>query len=296
MCTIAFALQPTPAIALLVAANRDETRSRPTRSAGVWRDEAGHQILSGRDLQDGGTWMGCADNGRVALLTNIRPSDAAPRTFARSRGELCANWLRGGSLATWRASHRGDDFGGCNVVLGTLAPSSDEPAWWFLRNQVGAPTESDGSPQTLDETGWLSRPLGPGTYVVSNDNLDTPWPKALAMKEAMRLATHALPTQGDACDAPAPETQQALLAALQDRQTYAPTEQAMGPFDHVELTALSACFVDWQARDYGTRSSSLLWATTSQFTMREWCYDAKGMPMVGGGAAQTLACLPTTPR
>ena len=66
MCTIAFALQPTPAIALLVAANRDETRSRPTLSAGVWRDEAGRQILSGRDLQDGGTWMGCAHGGAAS--------------------------------------------------------------------------------------------------------------------------------------------------------------------------------------------------------------------------------------
>jgi len=44
-------------------------------------------ILAGRDLQAGGTWLGVSRSGRVAALTNFR-SGLPQRLDARSRGAL----------------------------------------------------------------------------------------------------------------------------------------------------------------------------------------------------------------
>jgi uncharacterized protein with NRDE domain len=96
MCLIAFAWRAIPGIRLLVAANRDEYHTRPTAHAAFWQD-APH-ILGGRDLQDGGTWMGVTRAGRFAALTNHR-TQTGPQTAMRSRGHLVAEFLRGSDPA-----------------------------------------------------------------------------------------------------------------------------------------------------------------------------------------------------
>ena len=70
MCLILFAWRSHSQHKLLVAANRDEFYARPTASAHFWHD-APH-ILAGRDLEQGGTWLGITSNGRFAALTNVR--------------------------------------------------------------------------------------------------------------------------------------------------------------------------------------------------------------------------------
>ncbi|HEY7767706.1 NRDE family protein, partial [Longimicrobium sp.] len=92
MCLIVLAIDQHPRHRLIAAANRDEFYARPTATAAWWSDAPG--VLAGRDLQEGGTWMGVTRAGRFAAITNYRET-APPRADAPSRGALVADFLRG---------------------------------------------------------------------------------------------------------------------------------------------------------------------------------------------------------
>ena len=90
MCLLIFAHQVCPGYPLVLAANRDEFHARETASSRFWPEHP--QVLAGRDLKAGGTWMGMTRTGRFAAITNYRdPSTGfdAPR----SRGELPLDFL-----------------------------------------------------------------------------------------------------------------------------------------------------------------------------------------------------------
>src|SRR5258706_11902709 len=84
MCLILIAHHADPRYRLVLAANRDEYFQRPTAAADYWSD-APH-VLGGRDLEQGGTWLGVATDGRSAAVTNFRDG-TSPRRVARS-GEV----------------------------------------------------------------------------------------------------------------------------------------------------------------------------------------------------------------
>src|SRR3954462_9371786 len=88
MCLLIVIHGLVPGMPLIVAANRDERRARPTipmtRLEGVGGELA---ILGGRDKLGGGTWLATNEAGVVAGLTN-RPLRDGPDTTKRSRGEL----------------------------------------------------------------------------------------------------------------------------------------------------------------------------------------------------------------
>src|SRR5438093_1093842 len=92
MCLIAFAWRSHPRYRLVVAANRDEYFGRPAAPAGFWDDHS--DVLAGRDLEAGGTWLGITLDGRFAALTNYR-NPADKKTGAPSRGALVADFLTG---------------------------------------------------------------------------------------------------------------------------------------------------------------------------------------------------------
>ena len=56
MCLIVLAWQVHADYPLVVAANRDEFFARPAAPAGFWADHP--DVLAGRDLQAGGSWLG----------------------------------------------------------------------------------------------------------------------------------------------------------------------------------------------------------------------------------------------
>jgi hypothetical protein len=86
MCTLVLMRRPGSAWPLLVAANRDELSSRPTRPPGRhWPDRA--DVVAGLDLQAGGSWLGINDHGVVAGVLN-RVGTLGPAAGKRSRGEL----------------------------------------------------------------------------------------------------------------------------------------------------------------------------------------------------------------
>ena len=87
MCLIALAIDQHPRFPLVVASNRDEFFDRPTERLGWWTPNPGvPEVLSGRDLQAGGTWLGLTAAGRIAMLTNVR--GGAADASAPSRGHM----------------------------------------------------------------------------------------------------------------------------------------------------------------------------------------------------------------
>lgn len=237
MCLIAFAIGTDPARPLLLAANRDEFFDRPTEPLHRWALPDGTGVVAGRDLRDGGTWLGVSEAGRVAMLTNVRSANPGP--CRRSRGELTTRWLQ--ASTDWDGLLAGidpGDYGGFNLVIGDLGTG-----FWAWVGNRNPERPHDEQPAPLRH-----RHLPPGVYGLSNAALDTPWPKTRRLKAALEAA---LSDEDEAL---------ALLSlALSD-----PNQTEIGtalPRTGVSLElerALSSPFVDMSDRGYGTRSSLVL--------------------------------------
>lgn len=268
MCLIAFAfgLADRGGPALRLASNRDEYYSRPTEPAHWWAD-ASH-AFGGRDQLAGGTWLAASRRGRVAAITNHR--NGLPAKAPRSRGTLVADFVRGHEpiAAYARAiARQSADYGGFNLVLVELGPA---PAAWYV-NDIGQ-----------------ARQLPPGIYGISNDRLDTPWPKVERLKA--RLAeTLGAGAAGLAPGALEPDLvpDERLFDALLDRDI--PPENLL-PDSGVGIAReryLSTAFIAPNGGGdvfggYGTRASTLVEARGDgriRFTERSW--NTPGAPAAG---------------
>lgn len=235
MCLIAFAIDADPACPLLIAANRDEFFDRPTEPLHRWALPDGSTVLAGRDLRDGGTWLGVGENGRVAMLTNVR--SAQPGPGRRSRGELPARWLQAHTHADELIVDIDPaEYGGFNLIVGDFRSGF----WAWITNRDPLQPHHDG------DAALHSQRLAPGIYGVSNAALDTPWPKTQRLKSAV----------GQALGAPSRQEQHRVLSeALADRSSVvAQSLPQTGVPPDIER-ALSSPFVDMIGRGYGTRSS-----------------------------------------
>jgi len=244
MCLIVVAIDLRRDYPLIVAANRDEFFARPTAPAQYWPDFA--QVLAGRDLDQGGTWMGMTREGRFAAVTNFR--DGGHRVGRKSRGWLVRDFLAGDEepvnyLARVDTEH--DAYDGFNLIVG----HGHALAYYSNRNrQVTA--------------------LASAVYGVSNHLLDTPWPKVERAKDALRRLR----------DIPAEDLEGALAQLLAD-DARAPDEAL--PRTGVSLEwerVLSSAFIRTPA--YGTRASTLvLGARTGQTVFRETNFGSDGQPI-----------------
>ena len=221
MCLIAFAWQMSGR-PLLLLGNRDEFHPRPTRAAGFWNEEGQPQLLAGKDLEAGGTWLGVTRSGRFAALTNIRSPEAAkgPRT----RGKLVLDYLTGRTAPANYLASLADDlegYGGFNLLVGNMQEL------WYLNSQQGQPAK-----------------LGPGVYGLSNAELNSPWPKLQALCKG--LEQH-LDTDSDS---------DILLDLLKDSRQYPDDQLPDSGVSQEWERLLSATFI--LGEDYGTRASSLL--------------------------------------
>lgn len=223
MCLAVLALHTLPGVPLLLAANRDEFHARPTAPAAAWPGSP--TIYAGRDLRAGGTWMGVADNGRYAVITNYR-EPLHLRPDAPSRGALAEAYLRGTQSAPdyLAAVHaQGGRYNGFNLIVG------ERDGAWYGSNRNRAPQQ-----------------LAPGIYALSNHLLDTPWPKLERTKAAFTRSLRSATQQ----DLPA------LYAALADPE---PAPDDTLPRTGLSLERerlLSSPFII--SPDYGTRSSCIL--------------------------------------
>src|ERR1700730_15607302 len=117
MCLILVVWRRHPQYPCLIAANRDEFHSRAAEPAHWWHDRA--QILAGRDLIAGGTWLGITRTGRFAALTNYR-APQQKRADAPSRGALVTGILQSGASVTEELAHLrrvGADYNGFNLLF-----------------------------------------------------------------------------------------------------------------------------------------------------------------------------------
>lgn len=236
MCLIAFAIGMDPVRSLLLAANRDEYFDRPTEPLHRWALPDGTGVVGGRDLRDGGTWLGMSETGRVAMLTNVR--SALSGTGRRSRGELTTRWLMaGGSWANLLDDIEPGHYGGFNLVVGDL----NTGFWAWLSNR------HPEQPHSEQSDALFHRPLEPGIYGLSNASLDTAWPKTLRLKQALADAL-----ANESC------MEVSLVTALADRSTPPLTVLPSTGVQAEAERALASPFVDMADRGYGTRSSLLL--------------------------------------
>ncbi len=239
MCLIAFAIGLHPDMPLWLASNRDESFDRPTEPLHRWHTDDGIEVVAGRDLRDGGTWLGLSPAGRVAWLTNVR--QAKPERAGRSRGELVSRWLSGqDDLAGFVQTLQPEAYGGFNLVLGDLGVGR----WHWVSNRHPADPHAPQTPQRHQ------RNLGPGLYGLSNASLDTPWPKTLKLCAALRAS--AAPMGADDPVHPA------LQAALTDHHPAPETDLPRTGVPMALERALSSPFVRIPDSDYGTRSTTLL--------------------------------------
>ncbi len=162
MCLILIAHKPSPLKRLIIAANRDEFFARPTRAMDFWNEHP--DILAGKDLAGGGTWLGIKRNGRFAALTNYR-DPSAQKPDPPSRGGIITDYLKSRLTPKefidqlQKGAHR---FNGFNLLAG------DRDTLYWFSNMVQE-----------------AKQLPPGIYGVSNHLIDTPWPKVTKGKKVL---------------------------------------------------------------------------------------------------------------
>lgn len=159
MCLIVFAWDTHPKYQLVLAANRDEFYERPTASAGYWEDHP--QILGGRDLKAGGSWMTVSQQGMFAAVTNYRDL-ANIKENAVSRGALPTGFLMEEKSPVQYLNdlqQKADQYNGFNLLV------ADQKHMGHYSNYEGHVNM-----------------LKPGIYGLSNALLDTPWPKVASAK------------------------------------------------------------------------------------------------------------------
>ena len=155
MCVAALAWQAHPRWRLVAIGNRDEYHTRAAAPLARWDDGSG--IVAGRDLVGGGTWLGVNKAGRFALITNRR-GFGDPDPARRSRGEL----------------------------VSALLTTGDPPAPLEAYNPFNLLASSgDGLEYLTNRPEPLRTSLGHGVYGLGNGALDEPWPKTLALKQAV---------------------------------------------------------------------------------------------------------------
>lgn len=247
MCLLVLAWQVHPRYQLVVAANRDEFHERPTAAMAKWPPP--DDIIGGRDLRAGGTWLAMDRHRRFGVVTNFRelqPSSPG----ATSRGNLIPSYLRnvagaGGYLRTLETTSHA--YSGFNLLL------TDGESLWYGSNRAAR----------------FAQPLSPGIYGLSNELLDTPWPK---LQRVRRRFDPLLTQRGEV-------SKDELFAILAD-----PTQAGID--ERLPQTGLSR---EWEQllsspfismEDYGTRCSTIVMVEkTGAVSLTERRFGSRGIPV-----------------
>jgi uncharacterized protein with NRDE domain len=265
MCVLAFDFDPSAqksaGSVLKLISNRDEFLTRPTLAAHWWSPSAWSGtpsdqaelspkpsndgmpiwILGGRDLRAGGSWLAISRAGRIAILTNYRdPSNEA--SSARSRGDLVEQWvgLRNAQVNSEALAQElaGDaqSYTGFNLLLFDCSPMNSQAKAWIVSNR---------DRNTLQE-------ITPGIHGLSNEVLNSPWPKTLALQASLRktsrLPKHHFETQSLSAlvqASPAPDDVLPKTGIPLERERYLSSVFIQPPDIQDELA-------------YGTRCSTVL--------------------------------------
>jgi len=252
MCLLVLAWQAHARYRLVVAANRDEYHERPAAPLAKWPPPA--DLVAGRDLGAQGTWLGVDRRRRFGVVTNFRELQRG-LPGAPSRGELVPRYLEAAPQSAApppqeffaRLAPQAARYSGFNLLL------ADAHALWYGSNRATP----------------FARALPRGVYGLSNELLDTPWPKLQRVRAGFEAWLQA----------PQPPAPAALFALLADR-TATLTDDApahSGGLPREWARALSAPFV--VNPEYGTRCSTvLLLEPDGRLYLAERRFDPAGEP------------------
>lgn len=223
MCLIVFAYKSHPKYDLIFATNRDEFYKRPTQAARFWDDHP--DVLAGKDLTAGGTWMGINRGGQFAALTNYR-DPSITKEHPPSRGHIVLDYLsqtQNTDSYLETLHQRASSYMGFNILTGT------PDALLHYSNQE----------QKINR-------VEPGVHGLSNHLLDTPWPKVKQAKSDLATVIKK-DTLSD---------EEALFNILKNdhEASDAKLPQTGIPYDLEKR--VSPIFI--KSEDYGTRSSTIL--------------------------------------
>ena len=166
MCLIIFSFRQNSKYPLIIAANRDEFFKRETKTLDLW--EKNPDIIAGKDLQSGGTWMGINKKTKqFAAITNYRdPSNF--KENAKSRGIIVSSFLEN--------KINPDDF------IKSLQPEKDNYNGFNLiagnKDEIYYYSNISNHPEKLE----------PGIHGLSNHFLNTDWPKVKKSKQELEKA------------------------------------------------------------------------------------------------------------
>ncbi|MGB0560143.1 MAG: NRDE family protein [Pseudohongiellaceae bacterium] len=249
MCLITFAHRVNDKYPLILSANRDEFFSRKSREAQFWKDEAGcSNLLAGKDLVAGGTWIGVTKDGKFAAITNLR-SNPGDNQASLSRGALTLEYLTGkesplnfaktivGNLSSYR---------GFNLLLG------NEEEIVFINSK--------------DKS---ILPLEPGVYAFSNGTLNSNYSKVVKGKDNL---TKLINTETEL-------NPDLLIDMMRDRTTAADNSLPSTILSKALEKKLSSIFVSDTNRNYGTLCTTAFVTNSSGKTQFiEQNYDELGQP------------------
>ena len=235
MCLAVWSIAQSARFPWVVASNRDEYHDRASAPLGWWHPAPHSEVLSGRDLVGGGSWLGVNRQGRLALVTNVRE----PGVFdpaAASRGTLVLQGLqRCPQDVAWIEAMAQEARNGYNLILADLRTSH---AVWTSNRASGL--------ITMDR----------GLHGLSNALLDTPWPKVVALKQRLAEAVSQSADVDTLITAAMDVLSQREIApdeALPSTGIPIAMERALAPaFIHLAAAIGNA------ARPYGTRCSTVV--------------------------------------
>lgn len=224
MCLITFAYKTHPRYDLILAGNRDEFYGRPTRKAKFWSEEGNPNILAGKDLEAGGTWLGVHKSGKWSALTNYR-DPSIKKDDPPSRGEIVLDYLKANQVAMdylAELSKKDELYNGFNLLVW------DEKDFYHYSNQNKKVTR-----------------IEPGIHGLSNALLDTPWPKLVTANQEL----HNIISEEDF-------DKEDLFKLLADERKASDSELPVTGIPKELEKAVSSIFIKTQ--NYGSRCSTVL--------------------------------------
>ncbi|MFT5756680.1 MAG: hypothetical protein ACI9LM_001400 [Alteromonadaceae bacterium] len=244
MCILFLALQQHPKYPVIICANRDEFHQRPTQKMHQW-DKT--NILAGKDLQAGGTWLGLNSNGRFSALTNFRQ----PATFninKKSRGDLVLQALTNTNddmASTLKTTYQ--HYNGFNLVYGAL-------------NNL----------HCFDSINNRHHQLTSGVHSICNGALDDLWPK---MQLGQQQLTAVITEHQSSSQQPL-NIEKLFKIMSNDTQSLPEYLPKTGVSDDWEQM-LSSIFI--VSEKYGTRSTVILTCDLdNNIEVHEQNYDKQG--------------------
>ncbi|KAL8491504.1 hypothetical protein ACS0TY_023210 [Phlomoides rotata] len=139
-----------------------------TKPLGWWE---GDEIIGGRDEVGGGTWLACSKHGRVGFLTNVLELHTLAE--AKTRGDLVIRFLESKQSPEAFAEElvkEANEYNGFNLIVADLVTKS----------MVYVSNRPKGQPLSIHR-------VRPGVHVLSNAQLNSPWPKAARLETNFKL-------------------------------------------------------------------------------------------------------------